>query len=294
MRTPRLLVASIAMLATLTATPLAHATTSPPLAVPTAPGTSCQYSGDVCFGGRNFGIEWGHQTINGLDASTIRGIRAKITNTASAAWNPPGDGFIAAWLGALSVDSNNNQSTTFIQAGLIDGIFAPAPGCTGNTAGLLKVFWYAIKANGTLVDCGLGQPISLGEAHAFNLQRCNGSDWCFYLDGTLQHTWTSSDGVGVVANSFNAIMECGTGKPSQCGVQLPPLPNVYGQMTFGGSGSAASPNLSVTPDGHDCGCAVWTNVRNFDTVLLENNGPFWQVDPVSIGSPWQIQANNWR
>ncbi len=130
----------------------------------------CNYFGDHLAGGYG-------QTIHGVDTSSIRGWRVTIGRGDAPWYLPyPHSDFATAWIGIENVGSDGRYNGDFIQAGYIKGEFAPAPGCSGNTGGDIRPFWYRIKLNGTPAGCWLGSPVPSGASNTFNLQRCNGTD----------------------------------------------------------------------------------------------------------------------
>lgn len=258
--------------------------------VPTVNTGACSNNDQNCFGGYSSGTDYGHPTINGFDANTARGWRVKISPTQG--WTTGTNiAFATGWVGALNFSCLGNCGTHplfFIQAGIIKGQFysnSGALGCSGDTAGSIKVFWYSIDlSTGVPFDCGLGQIVSGGEGHTYTLQRIGTSNdnWGFYLDGVLQHTWTN---LPSVLQSGNSIMECGAaGATLYCGGG--PRIGPFALTDFGGAGTNSSPNWQVTNNTHATS-GGWVNVRNSDATLSNDAGDY-KVANITLGSPWEV------
>ncbi len=105
-------------------------------------------------------------------------------------------GFLASWIGGQTFPGTNMAGGgNFIQVGVIDGRFYATPkmGCSGNTGGKTRVFWYSIRHDGTPLACGIGSVVKPGQAVNFRLANCGGTDWCVFVNGRMVHHFPHVD-----------------------------------------------------------------------------------------------------
>jgi hypothetical protein len=203
----------------------------------------------------------------------------------SSSWDVPSSTAGVEWLAVVNDGSGCPPTSCIVQQGYGKWTSTAEPtSCATGTGGDVKQFYYSIDANGN-DSCEIGQVIASSEGHTQKLSRCNGTEWCTYIDGDFEFAYPDS-GVGstaplaVVSGEFTC---------NSCQTSSTVMRSSYG------AGGTSNPNWQVSDAGDGSGFHALVNSDTSTAIMAFCSGSsnsHWVVDPVSTSSMWDIYWAN--